>query len=131
MYGRFTDAETLRGVPDGGVVFDDVSSQFNGPLGNILPQNEPLPTIFVDRVYAPREGGYDCGRSVFGKGAQKRGAAGEDVPPGRLEITGVPRIGHLASGTGKRHEQSELSVRIAAEQACHITEVVFMKTVST
>ena len=63
MNGRLTDAEVFGGVPDGGVVFDDVLSQMNGPQGNILPQDEPLPTIFIGRVYAPRAGGYDCRRA--------------------------------------------------------------------
>ena len=43
MYGRFTDAEVLRGRADGGAVFDDVHSQITGSLFDVLPHvSDPL-----------------------------------------------------------------------------------------
>lgn len=45
------------------------------------------------------------------------------IPPGRIEIAGVPRIGYLAGAIGKIHQKMHLAVRIAAADALHISQV--------
>ena len=45
------------------------------------------------------------------------------IPPGRIEIAGVPRIGYLAGTIGKIHQKMHLAGRIAAADALHISQV--------
>ena len=45
------------------------------------------------------------------------------IPPGRIEIAGVPRIGYLAGTVGKVHQQMHLVGKIAAADAVHTPQV--------
>lgn len=45
------------------------------------------------------------------------------IPPGRIEIAGVPRIGYLAGTVGKVHQQMHLVGKIAAADALHTPQV--------
>lgn len=45
------------------------------------------------------------------------------IPPGRVEIVGVPRIGYLAGTVGKVHQQVHLVGKIAAADPVHTPQV--------
>ena len=45
------------------------------------------------------------------------------IPPGRVEIVGVPRIGYLAGAVGKVHQQVHLVGKIAAADPVHTPQV--------
>ena len=45
------------------------------------------------------------------------------IPPGRVEIVGVPRIGHLSGTVGKVHQQVHFVGKVAAADPVHIPQV--------
>ena len=54
---------------------------------------------------------------------QQPPAAFLHIPPGRVEIVGVPRIGHLSGTVGKVHQQVHLVGKIAAADPVHTPQV--------
>ena len=59
----------------------------------------------------------------LGQTTQQAGAAFLYIPPGALEITGVPGVGHLAGAGGVVQQGMDLVGRVAAEYALHIAQV--------
>ena len=57
---------------------------------------------------------------------QQGGAAGVDVPLGRGEIAGIPRVCHPARMIGEVRPQGHLALWVAAEQPQHIPAVSFI-----
>ena len=45
------------------------------------------------------------------------------IPPGRLEIIGVPRVGYIAGMVGVVHQEVQFASKIAAADAVHIPKV--------
>ena len=50
-------------------------------------------------------------------------AARENVPPGSLEISGVPGVRHVAGMAGPVQQEGQLSLRVAAADAAHVPQV--------
>ena len=50
-------------------------------------------------------------------------AALQHIPPGRLEIVRVPRVGYIAGAVGKVQQEVHLACVISAADALHIAEV--------
>lgn len=45
------------------------------------------------------------------------------IPPGRIEIVGVPRVGNIAGVVGILHQELHLALEVPAADAVHIAEV--------
>ena len=45
------------------------------------------------------------------------------IPPSRLEVLGIPRVGNIAGLLGVVHQEAELAVRVAAADALHIPQI--------
>ena len=59
---------------------------------------------------------------------QQPPAAFLHIPPGRIEISSVPRIGYLAGTVGKVHQQVHLVGKIAAADPVHTPQVGMIHT---
>ena len=58
--------------------------------------------------------------------AEKLLAAFEDIAPGGIEVTGVPRIGYIARPTGEVEQTYDFAFGVSATDVAHIADVPFI-----